>query len=248
MCASPLSASVTVELRNIKAETASAATVKKAVTSARFFKTGKGEYGEGDLFLGITVPEIRKIAGRHADASVECIECLLDDPVHEHRLLALLILVKQFAKGDLEKQRSIKDFYLAKADRVNNWDLVDSSADKILGMWLLSQKDRSVLDQLASTDHLWRQRIAIIATFAMIREESFGDTLRIAEALIDHEHDLIHKAVGWMLREVGKRDLAQEEEFLRKHAQNMPRTMLRYAIECFPEEQRQAWLKGKHAD
>lgn len=215
----------------------------KVPLQQRFFRTGRGEYGEGDKFICITVPAQRKIAKQFRDLPLGEVAKLLDDAVHECRLTGLFILIDQFRRADKAEQKTIAELYLEKADRVNNWDLVDSSADKILGAYL-DDKDRSVLDELAATDHLWRQRIAIIATHHFIKQRDFKDTLRISKTLLHHEHDLIHKAVGWMLREVGNRDQQTLERFLQRRYKKMPRTMLRYAIERFPEELRQAYLRG----
>ncbi|MFC1626767.1 DNA alkylation repair protein [Patescibacteria group bacterium] len=215
---------------------------QKALTYQRFFKTGKGEYGEGDIFLGISVPDLRKIAKQYKDLSHKEIEVLLQSKIHDHRLVALLILVDQFNKGDQDIKKHVYDIYIKNSKKVNNWDLVDLSAGYIVGQYLF-EKDRSILDTLATSNNLWERRISIIATFAFIRKDDFHTTLHIAEILLHDEHDLIHKAVGWMLREVGKRDLAVEEGFLKKYYKIMPRTMLRYAIEKFDEKQRQYYLK-----
>jgi 3-methyladenine DNA glycosylase AlkD len=203
----------------------------KAASSARFFRTGPGQYGEGDVFLGVTVPEQRAIAKRFADAPFGDLETMLADPVHEMRLTALHILALRFKKADADGKKAIADFYLRHLDGVNNWDLVDSSAPYILGAWLLPKKDRSVLYRLARSGKLWRERVAIVATQELIRHREFEDTIRIATILLHHKHDLIHKAVGWMLREVGKKDDAVLRAFLDEHAATMPRTALRYAIE-----------------
>ena len=221
----------------------SAANPEKAAFYPRFFKAGKGEYAEGDKFIGVVVPEQRKIAKAFRHLTLVQARSLLKDAYHECRLTALLILVQKFEKSEPLEQEAIVAFYLEHLDHVNNWDLVDSSADKILGRWLL-EKDRDVLYELAERD-LWRQRVSIIATYAFIKEGDFDDTLKLAEKLRDHEHDLIHKAVGWMLREVGNRERAREEQFLKKHYKRMPRTMLRYAIEKFPERRRKAYLEGR---
>ena len=216
---------------------------EKAAFYPRFFKAGKDEYAEGDRFIGVVVPQQRKIAKRHQDLTLPQVRSLLKDSFHECRLTALLILVLKFDKADDAEREKIVTFYLSHLDYVNNWDLVDSSADKILGRWLLD-RDRDVLSELAGGD-LWRQRVAMIATYAFIKAGDFSVTLELAERLRDHEHDLIHKAVGWMLREVGNRDLKVEERFLKKHYKKMPRTMLRYAIEKFPERKRRAYLEGR---
>lgn len=204
---------------------------QRAELCHRFFKTGKGEYGEGDLFLGVTVPDARRVAKKYADASEKEIEALLRNPYHDVRMLALMILVHQYERTvDLPGKKRIVDFYIAHRESVNNWDLVDLSAYKILGDHLL-MNDRKVLYRFAKTPHLWTQRIAIVSTYAFIRAGQFGDTLKLAEIFLTHPHDLMHKAVGWMLREVGKRDEALLRRFLDAHVLTMPRTMLRYAME-----------------
>lgn len=214
----------------------------KATNALRFFKAGPGQYGEGDEFLGVTVPEQRAIAKRFTDASLADIETMLADPVHEVRLTALLILVEQFRMADADGKKAVADFYLRHLDGVNNWDLVDSSAPQILGAWLLTKKDRSVLYRLARSGKLWRERVAIVATQELIRYGEFEDIIRIATILLHHKHDLIHKAVGWMLREMGKKDIAALREFLSMHAATMPRTVLRYAIERMDAAERKRWM------
>jgi 3-methyladenine DNA glycosylase AlkD len=211
----------------------------------RFFKTGKGQYGEGDIFLGLTVPQSRIYAKKYASMSYKDIAKLLASKIHEKRLIALLILVHNFEKGSEEDKKRIFDFYIKSLKHVNNWDLVDLSAGKIVGGYLYD-RDRSILYDLAHSNDLWEKRVAIIASSYFIGKGKFDDTLRISEILLHDTHDLIHKAVGWMLREVGKRDVKKEREFLDKHAAIMPRTMLRYAIEKFPEEERQKYLKLGH--
>ncbi len=233
-------------LSSLRNELKKLANPKQAVLLQGFFKTGKGEYGEGDIFLGIKVPETRKVAKKFNDISFKEIENSLKSKIHEERLAALLILVDRYAKADEKEKKEIFEFYLAHARRVNNWDLVDLSAPKIVGEYLLDKsKDRKVLYLLAESENLWEKRISIISTFTFIRNNDFEDTLKISEVLLKDEHDLIHKAVGWMLREVGKKDIKEEEKFLKKHYRDMPRTMLRYAIEKFPENKRKAYLKGK---
>ena len=209
-----------------------------------FFKTGAGEYGEGDIFRGIRVPVLRKLARKYRGLSLSETEKLLHSPFHEDRLLALFLLVQSFEKADKNTRKTIFDLYLANTEFVNNWDLVDSSAAQILGAHL-SDKKRQPLDDLARSSDLWERRIAIMATFYFIRQKDFKDTLRLAEMLLDAKEDLIHKATGWMLREVGKRDLEVEREFLRLYYKRMPRTMLRYAIEKFPAIERQKFLKSE---
>ena len=213
----------------------------KAIALARFFKTSKGEYGEGDRFLGITVPEQRKLAKKFVSLSFDYLEELLQTDIHEYRLTALLILTYQFPKADLAQRAEIVTFYLHHTRWINNWDLVDVSCRQILGVYLLDQ-DRSILYQLARSPNLWEQRITIVSTLEFIKHEQFTDTLQIAIILLNHRHDLIHKAVGWMLREVGKQDRQVLVEFLDRHYQQMPRTMLRYAIEHFDEPVRKAYL------
>jgi 3-methyladenine DNA glycosylase AlkD len=218
---------------------------RKAGELARFFKTFPGGYAEGDIFLGVTVPNQRAIAKKYFnDISLDDIAGLLGENIHEHRLTALFMLVLKYQKAKKEEEKqAIVDCYLQNIDGVNNWDLVDSSAYLILGPWLMN-RDKQILYDFAHSDKLWLQRIAIIATLHFIRNRQYDDTLRLAEILLHHSHDLIHKAVGWMLREVGNRDYQAEYQFLLKYYRTMPRTMLRYAIEKFEEEVRQGFLKG----
>jgi len=216
----------------------------KARDLQRFFKTGKGEYGEGDVFIGLTVPNIRKLARKHPGLSRAEVRGFLRSRIHEERLFALLVLVRQFSRGDERTRKQIYTFYLKNARYVNNWDLVDLSAHQIVGAYL-QDKDRAVLWRLAQSKDLWERRIAVLSTFHYIRDKDFTDALRIADVLLHDEHDLIHKAVGWMLREIGNRDLRVEKRFLKPRYRTMPRTMLRYAIEKFPESLRQKYLKGK---
>jgi len=215
----------------------------QAIILQRFFKTGKGEYGEGDVFYGIKVPVQRTIAKQFKDLSLDAVKSLILSKVHEERLIAAFILVDQFNRGDEKKKKNILNFYLKNRKGINNWDLVDLSAPKIIGAYLID-KEKDLLYKFARSKDLWEKRIAIISTQTFIRKYSFEDTLKISKILLNDKHDLIHKAVGWMLREVGNRDLQTEEEFLKKHYKLMPRTMLRYAIEKFPELKRKAYLKG----
>jgi 3-methyladenine DNA glycosylase AlkD len=208
-----------------------------------FFKTGPGEYGEGDVFLGIRVPTTRKLVARYRDSDLTEIGKLLESRFHEARLLALLVLVYRFQRGDVRIRREVYAMYRSHLRWVNNWDLVDGSAEHIVGGHLVN-RSRRPLYQLAASPNVWRRRIAIIATLHFIRQGEFGETLDLAAALLDDEHDLIHKAVGWMLREVGKRSRKTEEAFLEQRYRIMPRTMLRYAIEHFPDKQRKAYLTG----
>ena len=214
-----------------------------AEQTQRFFKTGKGEYGEGDKFLGIKVPVLRKIVKQYKNVKGSVALVMLHSEFHEERLFAIFLLIEQYKVGNLEQKESIFTNYLKNTKFINNWDLVDSSAHYIVGAHLENKK-RSILYELAESKLLWDRRIAVIATFWFIRKNDFKDTLKLASQLLNDEEDLMHKAVGWMLREVGKRNLLAEENFLIKNYKSMPRTMLRYAIEKFPEEQRQAYLKG----
>jgi 3-methyladenine DNA glycosylase AlkD len=217
---------------------------KKAKVLKSFFKTGPGQYAAGDLFIGVTVPQIRGIAKKFRDISLKEVISLLRSPIHEERLAALIILVLQYSGGDASKREKIYKVYRGNAKYINNWDLVDLTAAKIVGHFL-SDKDRAALYELAVSGSLWERRIAIVATFYFIKSNQFNDTLKISRLLLSDEHDLIHKAVGWMLREVGKRDMAVAETFLKKYYRLMPRTMLRYAIERFPVKKRRAYLFGR---
>ena len=213
--------------------------------SLRFFKTGKGEYGHGDIFLGVRTPQIRLIAKKHIGISTTEMKTLIKSKYHEERLLGLIILVNKYSKAKDEKSKNqLYKIYVSSFKYVNNWNLVDVTCPHIIGKHLMDN-DRSILYSWAKSDDLWTKRIAIVSTHWFIRKNDLQDTFKIAEMLLNDEHDLIHKAVGWMLREAGKRDLEKEEIFLKKHYKNMPRTMLRYSIEKFPEPKRQKYLKGK---
>lgn len=214
---------------------------KKAEILSRFFKTGKGEYGEGDKFLGITVPMQRKIVKEFIDLNFKEIEQLLNSEIHEYRLTALIILVLKFKKAEEKEKKQIFDFYLKNTKHINNWDLVDLTAPNIVGTYLLD-KDRSLIYKLSQSKKLWEKRIAILATFTFIRNNQFEEILKIAKQLINDKHDLIQKAVGWMLREVGKRNQEVEEKFLAKYYKQMGRTVLRYAIEKFSDKKRRYYL------
>lgn len=217
---------------------------EKAKVLQRFFKTGKGEYGEGDMFLGLKTDETRGVAKKYSELSLPDINKLLASKIHEERTAAVMILTRRFRKADLKGKKEIYDFYFDNLAGINNWDLVDGSAPEIVGGYLyLSGKTREILYKLAKSDDLWKRRIAMIACFYFIKEKDFYDALKIAEILVQDKHDLIQKAVGWMLREVGNRDIKAEESFLKKFYTIMPRTMLRYAIEKFSEEKRQGYLK-----
>ncbi|MFH1522710.1 MAG: DNA alkylation repair protein [Patescibacteria group bacterium] len=229
-------------LNKLKNELKSLANSKQAVILKRFFKTGKGEYGEGDIFLGIKVPVQRKIAQKYCELSLKEAVSLLKSKIHEHRLVAIFILINHYQKTDKNGKGKIFKLYLKNTRYVNNWDLVDLSAPNIVGDYLLD-KPRAVLYKLARSRNLWDRRISIIATLTFIRSNEFDDTLKIAKILLNDEHDLIHKAVGWMLREVGKRDQKLEENFFKKRYKKMPRTMLRYAIEKFSENKRKYYMK-----
>ncbi len=220
------------------------ADMKIAEHSQRFFKTGEGEYGYGDKFLGIRVPVIRNAVKQFRNTSVADIKKLIKSDYHEVRLFSLLLLVDRFSGSNEDTRKRIYKLYLQHTKYINNWDLVDSSAHYIIGAWLLD-KDRSVLYELVQSKQLWERRIAIMATYYFIKNNQFNDTLKLSKILINDPEDLIHKAVGWMLREIGNRDLQVEEKYLKQHYKRMPRTMLRYSIEKFSEKRRQAYLKGK---
>jgi 3-methyladenine DNA glycosylase AlkD len=221
----------------------SAADPAIAAHSQCFFKTGKGEYGEGDRFLGIRVPILRQHARKYRNIPIKQLLQLLRSDYHEERLCALLIMVLKYQQGGEDEKEMIFQHYISNTRHINNWDLVDSSAYHIAGHHL-KDRDRRILYRLAKSESLWERRIAIIATFHFIKKQQYVDTLKISLELLDDSHDLIHKAVGWMLREVGNRDLSVEQTFLDQHYHRMPRTMLRYAIEKFPEKQRKAYLNG----
>ncbi len=233
-------------IQAVKDELGKYKNAEKAEFLPRYFKAAPCGYGEGDQFIGVTVPLQRKVARKYyREVSLDDIEILLKEPVHEYRLTALFLLVLKYEKAkDEGEQRAIVDLYLNNIPYINNWDLVDSSADKILGPYFL-ERGKGLLYAFARSDHLWKQRIAIITTFHFIRNGQYDDTFNIAGILLQHKHDLIHKAVGWMLREVGNRDFAAEFNFLKEHYREMPRTMLRYAIEKFDEGLRQQFLKGE---
>ena len=217
---------------------------ERANHSKKFFKTGKGEYGYGDIFLGVRVPKIRLIAKKNIDISITDMKTLIKSKYHEERLLGLIILVNKYSKSKDEKDRDqLYNIYVSSFKYVNNWDLVDVTCAHVIGKHLFD-KDRSILYTWAKSNDLWTKRIAIVSTHCFIRKNDLQETFKIAKILLNDEHDLIHKAVGWMLREAGKKDMEKEEIFLKKHYKTMPRTMLRYAIERFPEPKRQKYLKG----
>ena len=229
-------------MKNIHEEFKKMSDQEHAIQLQKYFKTGKGEYGEGDQFLGLRVPTVRKIAKKFNTLSIDEAEKFLQSPYHEERLFALFILIDLFKKGNEEDKKKIHELYLKNTKFINNWDLVDMSAGPIIGAYLFN-RDKEPIYTLVQSKNLWERRIAIMATFYFIAQNEFTDTLKIAEMLLTDKEDLIHKAVGWMLREIGKRNLELEESFLKKHFKNMPRTMLRYAIEKFPEEKRKSYLK-----
>ena len=235
--------SSTLKAREVQKQLKPLSNPEHAAVSQRFFKTGPGEYGEGDLFIGIRVPVLRKLAAEFKELPVSESKILLRSPIHEERMLAILIFVRNFKKGDDKAQKDIYDLYLKSTDYINNWDLVDVSAEHIVGAYLMN-KGKRPLYRLAKSTNLWERRIAIMATFHFVKRHEFSETLKISNMLLADRHDLIHKATGWMLREIGKRDLEAEETFLKEHYKKMPRTMLRYAIEKFTEKKRQRYLKG----
>jgi 3-methyladenine DNA glycosylase AlkD len=231
-------------VQEIRARLQSLGTKERAKVSQSFFKTGPGEYGEGDIFLGVTVSEVRQLVTEYQATTLGEITQLLRSTIHEERLLALLILCRAYARGNEHTKERIYKLYLKNTRHVNNWDLVDESAEYIVGAFLV-EKSKKPLYLLARSSNLWERRIAIMATFHFIKGGNFKETLKIARILLADKEDLIHKAVGWMLREVGKRSLQSAERFLKEHYKEMPRTMLRYAIERFPESKRQRYLKGE---
>lgn len=216
---------------------------KKAKLLSGFFKTGRGQYGEGDVFWGLTVPTSRTIAKKYKYINFKEVNSLLKHKVHEVRLVAILILVHKYNLGKLSEKKKIVDFYLKNTKYVNNWDLVDLSASRILGDYLFNKNDKNILLKLANSKNLWEQRISMISTLAFIKNGELEWTFKIAKMFLNHKHDLMHKATGWMLREAGKKDEKALRNFLDKNISNMPRTMLRYAIERFSENIRLEYLK-----
>jgi len=229
-------------LVNLKQDLQKLANPQQAQLLQRFFKTGPGEYGEGDVFLGIKVPEQRKVAKKYKNLPLEDLRSLLSSKIHEERLIALFILIFHYQKT--KNKTELINFYLKNTKHINNWDLVDLSAPRLLGDYLLNN-DRKIIYKLANSKDLWEKRIAVLATFMLIKHNQYEDTLNISTILLNDQHDLIHKAVGWALREIGKKDQKVEETFLHQHYQTMPRTMLRYAIEKFPEPLRKQYLHSK---
>lgn len=231
--------------QQIQQELESISDPKRAKNLQWFFKTGKGEYGEGDIFIGLRVPQIRTVAKKYYKIDLFVVQELLDSAFHEIRFLALVVLNHQYKKK-IHSREEVYALYVKNFHRINNWDLVDVSAKNITGAYLFEKEDRLVvLQKWAKSQHLWTRRIAVLSCFHFIPKNQFSEAIEIAEILVQDPHDLMHKAVGWMLREIGKRDQEIEEKFLKKHYQHMPRTMLRYAIEKFEESKRQKYLKGE---
>ena len=231
-------------LKNLRDQLRAAGAPDDARFLQRFFKTGPGEYAEGDVFIGVRVPVVRRLALQADALPLADVLRLLASRIHEERLLALVSMTRRFARGDEIVRREVYDAYLAHRDRINNWDLVDVSAPNIMGVWLLNHP-RGILDALVESPVLWDRRIAVLATFSLLRACPFDDTVRLCTRLLGDPEDLMHKACGWMLRECGKRDLGVLRAFLRAHVSAMPRTMLRYAIEKLSPEERSEWLEGR---
>ncbi len=236
-----------MSLAQLKKELRSKANKKRAKLLQGYFKTAKGEYGEGDIFLGLTVPESRKIVKKYWNTlDLKDIQSILESKIHEERFLAVSILVEKYDASNKKDKEIIKNFYLSNTKWINNWDLIDLTSPKIVGKYLYEFKeDRQILYEFAKSNDLWKKRIAILSCFWFIKYYDFKDALNIAKVLLKDKHDLIHKAVGWMLREIGKRNLKVEEDFLKRYYKQMPRTMLRYSIEKFDEKKRLAYLSGK---
>ncbi|OIO62829.1 DNA alkylation repair protein [Candidatus Woesearchaeota archaeon CG_4_10_14_0_2_um_filter_33_10] len=231
-------------LNQLKKDLQKLANPEKAKLLSGFFRTGKGQYGEDDIFLGIVVPDQRKTAKKYPELQLNEIQELLSNKIHEYRLTSLFILISKFERGNNKLKKEIFEFYLQNAKNINNWDLVDLSAPKIPGAYILDNpKEKKILYKLAESKNLWEKRIAILSTYTFIKNHEFEDTLNISEILLKDKHDLIHKAVGWMLREIGKKDQKTEEKFLKKHCREMPRTMLRYAIEKFQKNKKEFYMK-----
>ena len=229
--------------KEVRLELKKMADAEQALVLSRFFKTGKGQYGEGDIFLGVKVPLQRDLARRALNLPLQEAARLLDDTAHECRLTGALILVEQFRRADEKGREVLYRFYIKHLRGINNWDLVDLSAPKIMGEYLLSRKpERNILYRLVTSKNLWERRIAVLTTMTFIKQNDFNDTLALSELLLDDSHDLMHKAVGWMLREIGKIDITVLKEFLNKHSRTMPRTMLRYAIEKFSPTERDFYM------
>lgn len=233
-------------LEDLKKDLNLYASPQKAEALKRFFKTGKGQYGEGDIFLGVQVPDSRKIVKKYSNISLNNTLNLLKSKIHEERLIALLIMVEKTRQANILDREILYKKYLENTQYINNWDLVDLSADKVVGSYLFEKPNKDILYSLAVSENLWERRIAVMATFYFIKRGFYQETLKLAEILLNDRHNLIHKAVGWMLREIGKR-CSQEalERFLLVNYKQMPRTMLRYAIERLPEDLRLQYLNGE---
>jgi len=231
-------------LEQLKKELQSFEDKERAKILRKYFKTGKGEYGEGDIFLGLNSQQVKDIAKKYLGMPLIKIKELLESKIHEERICALRILVTKYENSDEEDKANIFNFYLKNTKKINNWDLVDISSPCIVGDFL-SNKNKKILYELAKSDNLWERRIAIVSTLSFIKKENFEDTLKIANLLLEDSHDLIHKAVGWMLREIGKKDIETLKYFLNENYNNIPRTTLRYAIERFEEKERKKWLRRK---
>jgi len=230
-------------VRDIRRKLQQLGSKDKAKVLQRFFKTGPGEYGEGDVFIGVRVPDLRKLVKEYQDITIKEVMQLLRSSIHEERLFALLILVSKYSKGNETVKKRSYELYLQNTKFINSWDLVDGSAQHIVGAFLMD-KSKEPIYRLAKSNSLWERRIAILSTFHFIKHDNYSETLKISKILLTDEQDLIHKAVGWMLREIGKRHISTEEIFLKKYYKRMPRTMLRYAIEKFPESKRKKYLRG----
>ncbi|MEE9450663.1 MAG: DNA alkylation repair protein [Ignavibacteriaceae bacterium] len=233
-----------MDLREFRRRIKEESNKQQAKSLQWFFKTGAGEYGEGDVFAGIKMPVQRKIAKKFKNLNYDDIRALVASKIHEERMIGLLILQCKYEKGDEKEKEKVFKFYIRNRKGINNWDLVDISAPKIVGEYLLN-RDKKLLYEFAHSKNLWERRIAILSTFTFIRAGKFETTFKISDVLLDDNHDLIHKAVGWMLREIGKKDLDAEEKFLKLRSKKMHRTMLRYAIEKFPEVKRKKYLLSK---
>ena len=234
------------KLKNLKKDLRKFKRPEKAKVLTRFFKTGKGEYAEGDQFLGLKTDETRSVARKYSDLNYSDLKNLLESKIHEERMVAVMVLINRFKKGNLDIKKEVYEFFINNLSGINNWDLVDVSVPHIIGGYLyLAKGNRNVLYDFAKSNNLWKKRIGIMSTFYFIRNYEYQDTLRISEILLTYNHDLIHKAVGWMLREIGNRNLQAEEKFLKIYYKKMPRTMLRYAIEKFPERLRIKYLESK---
>lgn len=233
-----------MQAKKVKQELQQASSPDRISQLQSFFKTGPGEYAQGDVFIGCFVPEIRKICKKYSRLPLDEVSLLLNSKIHEERLAALFILIEQFKKGSVDEQKAIYSLYLHNTDNINNWDLVDVSAHHIVGAYLWG-KDKAPLFELAKSDHLWKKRIAMISTFYDIKRRKYDTAIDIITILVNDKHDLIHKAAGWMLREIGKQDVQVLKSFLDKHAHSMPRTMLRYAIEKLPQKERKDYLSKK---